>query len=52
MLLESRSGHAFVSWADRSVGVPSDPAQPLRSAVRRPDPTRPWYARFLDSTSG
>ena len=41
---------AVVSWANRSVGVPSCPAPPL-PAVRRPDPTRPWYVRVLDSTS-
>ena len=39
-----------VSWANRSVGVPSCPAPLRRPAVRRPDPTRPWYVRVLDST--
>ena len=37
------------SWANCSVGVPSCPAPPRRPAVR-PDPTRPWYVRVLDST--
>ena len=40
----------LVSWAHCSVGVPSRPAPPRRPAVR-PDPTRPWYVRVLDSTS-
>ena len=39
-----------VSWANRSVGVLSCPAPPPRPAVRRPDPTSPWYVRVLDST--
>ena len=39
-----------VSWANGSVGVPSCPAPPRRPAKRRPDPTRPWYVRVLDST--
>ena len=59
VLLEKRSGDAssmlwgvrgtFVSLANCSVGVPSCPAPPRRPAVR-PDPTRPWYVRILDST--
>ena len=40
-----------VFWANRPVGVPSCPAPPRRSAVRRPAPTRLWYVRVLDSTS-
>ena len=39
----------LVSWENCSVGVPSCPARPRRSA-RRPDPIRPWYVRVLDST--
>ena len=39
----------LVSSANCSVGVPSCPAPPRRPAVR-PDPTRPWYVRVLDST--
>ena len=27
------------------------PAPPRRPAVRRPDPTRPWYVRVVDSTT-
>ena len=27
-----------------------DPALPRRPAVRRPDPTLPWYVRVLGST--
>ena len=38
----------LVSWAYCSVGVPSCPAPPRRPTVR-PDPTRPWYVRVLDS---
>ena len=34
-----------VSWANRTVNVPSGPA------MRRPAPTRPWYVRVLDSAS-
>ena len=34
-----------VSWANRTVDVPSGPA------MRRPAPTRPWYVRVLDSAS-
>ena len=58
VLLEKRSGDVssmpwgvrgtLVSWAYCSVGVPSCPAPPRRPAVR-PDPTRPWYVRVLDS---
>ena len=40
-----------VSRANRSVGVPSCLAPLRRPAVRRPDPTSPWYVRVLDSTS-
>ena len=60
VLLESRSGDVFsmpsrvrgtlVSWANCSVGVQSWPAPPRRPAVR-PDPTRTWYVRVLDSTN-
>ena len=60
MLLEGRSGDVssmpwgvrgmLVSWANCSVGVPSCPAPPRRPAVR-PDPTRLWYVRVLDSTN-
>ena len=60
VLLERRSGDVssmpwgvrgtLVSWAYSSVGVPSCPAPPRCPAVR-PDPTRPWYVRVLDSTS-
>ena len=32
-----------VSWANRTVDVPSGPA------MHRPAPTRPWYVRVLDS---
>ena len=39
----------LVFWAYCSVGVPSCPALPRRPAVR-PDPTRPWYVRVLEST--
>ena len=39
----------LVSWANCFVGVQSCPAPPRRPAVR-PDPTRPWYVRVLDST--
>ena len=39
----------LVSWAYCSAGVPSCPALPRRPAVR-PDPTRPWYVRVMDST--
>ena len=39
----------LVSWANCFVGVPSCPAPPRRPAAR-PDPTRPWYVRVLDST--
>ena len=59
-LLKNRSGRvcsmplrvqgSFVSWANRSIGVLSCPTPPRRPAVRRPDPTRPWYVRVLDST--
>ena len=38
-----------VSWANRSVGIPSCQAPLRRPAVRRPDPTGQWYARVLDS---
>ena len=53
MLLGRRSGDVsttLVSWANRSVGVQSCPTPPRRPAVR-PDPTRPWYVRVLDSTN-
>ena len=40
----------LVSWANSSVGIQSCPTPPHRPAVR-PDPTRPWYVRILDSTS-
>ena len=39
-----------VSWANNSVGTQSCPTPPGRPA-ERPDPTRPWYVRVLDSTS-
>ena len=40
---------SFFSWADSSVGTQSCPTLPGRSAGR-PDPTRAWYVRVLDST--
>ena len=40
----------FASWANSSVGTQSCPTLPGRSAGR-PDPTRPWYVRVLDSTN-
>ena len=40
-----------LSWADRPVGVPSCPAPPCPAAVRRPEPSRPWYVRVLDPTN-
>ena len=42
---------SIVSWANRSVGVPSCPAPPRRTAVRRTDPTRLWYVRVLNLTN-
>ena len=39
-----------VSWANSFVGTQSCPTPPGRSAGR-PDPTRPWYVRVLDSTN-
>ena len=42
-------GGTGVSWANSSVGTQSCPIPPGRSAGR-PDPTRPWYVRVLDST--
>ena len=61
VLLRRRLGHLCsipwrirgtdVSWANRSVDVPSCPAPPRRPAVfNRPDPNGPWYVRVLDST--
>ena len=60
MLLESLSGNVsstlwrvrgrLVSWANSSVGTQSCSTPPRHAAVR-PDPTRPWYVRVLDSTS-
>ena len=60
MLLARRSGDlssmpwkvrgTLVSWANSSVGIQSCPTPPRRPAAR-PDPTRPWYVRVLDSTS-
>ena len=41
----------IVFWANRSFGVPRYRASPLRPAVRRPDPYRPWYVRILYSTN-
>ena len=59
MLLARRSGDVSampwkvrgtpLSWANCSVGVESCPT-PLRRPAVRPDPTRPWYVRVLDST--
>ena len=40
-----------VSWPNKSIGTQSCPTPPGRSAGR-PDPTRPWYVRVLDSTGG
>ena len=40
----------LVVWATCAVGAPSCPALPRRSAVRF-EPSRPWYARVLDSTN-
>ena len=42
----------FVSWANRSVGVPSCPARPCSAAPLYAAPTRNrlWYVRVLDST--
>ena len=55
-----RSEHVFsmlwrvrgmvVSWANRSVGVTSFAAPAPPPAVRRLDPSRPWYVKVLDST--
>ena len=39
----------LVSWANCSVGVPPCPAPP-RCPAGRPEPTRPWYVRVVDST--
>ena len=59
VLLERRSGDVYsmpwgvrgtlVSLANCFVGVQSCPA-PLRLSAVRPDPTRPWCFRVLDST--
>ena len=40
---------SLISLANGSVGRQSCPTPPGRSAGR-PDPTRPWYVRVLDST--
>ena len=60
VLLENRSSDvsslpwwvrgSLVSWANNSVGTQSCPTPPGRPAGR-PDPTRPWYVRVLDSTN-
>ena len=60
VLLERRSGDVsamlgkvrgrLVSRANSSVGIQSCPTPPRHLAVR-PDATRPWYVRVLDSTS-
>ena len=39
----------LVSWANSSVGIQSCPTPPRHPAVR-PDATRLWYVRVLDST--
>ena len=39
----------FVSLANNFVGTQSCP-NPLGRSAGRPDPTRPWYVRVLDST--
>ena len=44
-------GGTRVSWANCSVGAQSYPTPPRHPAVR-PDSTRPWYVRVLNSTSG
>ena len=59
VLLERHSGDVstmpwrvrgtLFSWANSSAGIQCRPTQPRRPAVR-PDPTRPWYVRALDST--
>ena len=59
VLLESRSGDVssmlwvargtLVSWPNCSVGIQSCPTPPCCLAVR-PDLTRSWYVRVLDST--
>ena len=59
VLLESRSSDVsaipwrvhgtYVPWPNKSIGTQSCSTLPGRSA-RRPDPTRPWYVRVLDST--
>ena len=58
LLPESRPGQLFsmrwaakgsvVSWTNRSVCVPSCPAPPQRSAVRRRASNRSWYVRVLE----
>ena len=45
-----RSKGTVVLWANRPVGVPSYPAPPRRSTVRRPAPTRPLYVQVFGST--
>ena len=59
MLLERRSGDVssmpwrvrgtLVLWANSSVGTQSCPT-PRGRPAGRPDSTRPWYVRVLDST--
>ena len=61
MLLENRSSDVFsmlwrvrktlVSWANSSVGIQFCSTRlVLPDPAVRPDPTRPWFVRVLDST--
>ena len=46
----TRDGSPLGGPIRRRPVLPS-PAPPRRPAMRRPDPTRPWYVRILDLTN-
>ena len=48
--LEGTRGACLLGEPIHQRPVLPDPAPPRCSAVRRPDPIRPWYVRILDST--
>ena len=49
-LLENKSKGCLLAGSTYRHPILSSPALPRCSAVRRPDPTRPWCVRVLDST--